>query len=167
LLTPGSATSAMLLACCSDITAQPTSVIRLPRLAEPELLALFTARAGTRAQREPGSARRIRSDGPIPIAAWAASAGYVRQNPEVAAAFQRAIVKGQTDTTDRSLVEQTVTSTTKVDPQVATLMRLGSWPTTLSLTRMRRVLDLMRTNGAVNTDIDLNAMIFRPALGGP
>jgi NitT/TauT family transport system substrate-binding protein len=76
-------------------------------------------------------------------------------------------VQGQTDTTDRSLVGQTVTSTTTVDPQVATLMRLGSWPTTLSPTRMRRVLDLMRTNGAMNTDIDLNAMIFRPSLGGP
>jgi NitT/TauT family transport system substrate-binding protein len=103
--------------------------------------------------------------GDIPIAAWAASTKFLNDNPKTAAAFQRAVKKGQADAADRGLVEQTVAVYAKVDAQTASLMHLGTWPTTLSAVRMRRVLDLMRTYGTLDKDLNPESMIFDPPAG--
>ncbi|MBP2325215.1 NitT/TauT family transport system substrate-binding protein [Kibdelosporangium banguiense] len=96
----------------------------------------------------------------VPIAAWATSAKFAQASPKTTAAFQRAIVKGQRDAADRRLVEQTVPTYAKVDKDTASLMNLGSWPTSLSAVRMQRVIDLMKKYGVLDKPIDPAAMIF-------
>ena len=85
--------------------------------------------------------------------------------PRTAAAFQRAIQKGRRDTIDRGVVEQAVMSFVKIDPQTAVLMNLGTWPTSLSATRMQRVIDLMKDYGLLNTPLAADPMIFTPPSG--
>jgi NitT/TauT family transport system substrate-binding protein len=100
----------------------------------------------------------------MPIAAWATSSKFAQENPRTAAAFQRAINKGQQEaSTDRRLVEKTVAGYAKVDEQTASLMRLGTWPTTLSPVRMRRVLDLMKSYGTLDKQLSPESMIFTGA----
>jgi NitT/TauT family transport system substrate-binding protein len=98
----------------------------------------------------------------VPIAGWATSAKFAQSSPKTTAAFQRAIVKGQRDASDRRLVEETVPSYAKVDKDVASLMNLGSWPTSLSAVRMQRVVDLMKKYGVLDKEINLESMIFTP-----
>jgi NitT/TauT family transport system substrate-binding protein len=101
----------------------------------------------------------------MPIAVWATSAKFAQEAPQTTAAFQRAIIKGQRDANDRRLVEGTVPSYAKVDKDTASLMNLGSWPTSLSAVRMQRVVDLMKKYGVLDRDINLESMIFATPAG--
>jgi NitT/TauT family transport system substrate-binding protein len=101
----------------------------------------------------------------MPVAAWATSGKFAKENPRTAAAFQRAIVKGQSDASDRGVVEGIVTNYVKVDPQTAVLMNLGSWPTTMSTARMQRVIDLMKKYGQFTATVSPDTMIFTPPAG--
>nr|WP_042191813.1 ABC transporter substrate-binding protein [Kibdelosporangium sp. MJ126-NF4]CEL20306.1 putative extracellular solute-binding protein [Kibdelosporangium sp. MJ126-NF4]CTQ97532.1 putative extracellular solute-binding protein [Kibdelosporangium sp. MJ126-NF4] len=100
----------------------------------------------------------------VPIAAWATNARFAKANPKTTAAFQRAIVKGQQDAADRTLVEQTTTAYAKVDKDTVALMNLGTWPTSMSAVRMQRVIDLMTQYGLMEKARQLNpaSLIFSP-----
>jgi NitT/TauT family transport system substrate-binding protein len=123
----------------------------------------------TQSERQAGAIPTVdAASGPtdgIPIAAWATTSKFARENPRTTAAFQRAIQKGQQDTIDRGVVEQVVTTFVKVDPQTAVLMNLGTWPTTLSATRMQRVIDLMKKYGLLTVAPAAETMIFTPSSG--
>jgi NitT/TauT family transport system substrate-binding protein len=96
----------------------------------------------------------------VPIAGWATSTKFAEANPKTVAAFQRAIVKAQQDASDRRNVEEAIPGYAKVDKDTASLMHLGTWPTTLNSVRLRRVIDLMRKYGVLDKDLDVDAMIF-------
>lgn len=97
----------------------------------------------------------------IPIAGWAANAEFVARNPKTTAAFQRAIIKGQQACAYRPDVEELVTEYAKVDKQTASLMKIGTWPTTLEPTRLQRVADLMKTYGVLTQPFDVKSLIFK------
>jgi NitT/TauT family transport system substrate-binding protein len=99
----------------------------------------------------------------IPIAGWAASARFVKDNPKTVEAFRRAIIAGQRDCVNRLEVEDLVTSYAKVDRQTASLLNTGTWPTSLVATRLQRVADLMKTYGVLTKPLDVQSMIFTPA----
>ncbi|MCE7002990.1 ABC transporter substrate-binding protein [Kibdelosporangium philippinense] len=103
----------------------------------------------------------------VPIAVWATSAKFAQEKPKTAAAFQRAIVKGQRDAANRSLVEETVTTYAKVDKDTVSLMHLGTWPTAMSPVRMQRVIDLMTQYGLMDKAKQINpeSMIFNAPQG--
>jgi NitT/TauT family transport system substrate-binding protein len=98
----------------------------------------------------------------IPIAGWAANATFVKENPRTVEAFRRAIIKGEQDCINRTDVEDLVTSFAMVDRQTASLMNLGTWPTTLEPTRLQRVADLMKTYGVLTKPLDVKSLIFVP-----
>jgi NitT/TauT family transport system substrate-binding protein len=98
----------------------------------------------------------------IPIAGWAASAAFVKENPKTAEAFRRAIIKGQRDCSNRTDVEELVTSYAKVDRQTAGLLNIGTWPAPLESTRLQREADLMTTHGLLTQSLDVKSMIFIP-----
>jgi NitT/TauT family transport system substrate-binding protein len=99
----------------------------------------------------------------IPIAGWGANAQFVKDNPKTAEAFRRAIIKGQQDCSNRADLEERVTSYAKVDKQTASLINVGTWPTTLEPIRLQRVADLMKTYNILTAPLDVKAMIFDPA----
>jgi NitT/TauT family transport system substrate-binding protein len=99
----------------------------------------------------------------LPISGFVTTQDWSKKNPKAAAAFQRAIIKAQKmSTQDRKKVEEVLPSYAKIDPQVASVITLPGFPTSLSKTRMQRVAELMSTAGLLKDKPDLNAILFQP-----
>jgi NitT/TauT family transport system substrate-binding protein len=117
----------------------------------------------SRAQRSSGQITVMdAASGPtadIPIAGYAASGKFVKENPNTVAAFQRAMAKGQRDAADRPTVEPLLVDYAKVDKETAGLVHFGEFPTTLDATRLQRVATLMRTYGLLEKDFDVKSMM--------
>ncbi|MFD7655264.1 ABC transporter substrate-binding protein [Actinosynnema sp. NPDC059797] len=117
----------------------------------------------TRAQRNSGQIPVMdAASGPtdsIPIAGYGTTGTFLRDNPRTIAAFQRALVKGQRDASDHTMVRQLLPDYAKVEPDTAALVHFGEYPTTLDTTRLQRVADLMRTYGLLADDFDVKPML--------
>lgn len=96
----------------------------------------------------------------IPVGGVGATAQFVEENPRTVAAFQRAVSRAQAEMTDRAVVEQTLPTYTQINPETASLLNLGTWPTTLDATRLQRVADLMREFGVLTAPLDVEPMIL-------
>ena len=96
----------------------------------------------------------------IPIAGVAVMAGFAAKNPRTVAAFRRAVARAQADMADRSVVEKTLPTYTKINPDTAALIALGTWPATLDRVRLQRDVDLMRQYGVLTTDLDAGRMVL-------
>lgn len=102
----------------------------------------------------------------FPIAGYATSAEFAKQNPGTVAAFQRAMAKAQLDCdTTRSEVEELLTQYVRLDKQMASLVNVGSYPNTLESARLQRVVDLMGAHGLLARPIDVRSMILGPVAG--
>src|SRR3954447_26863824 len=101
----------------------------------------------------------------IPIAGIAATAKFVQENPNTVAAFQRAMSKAQADVADRSVVEQTLPTYTKITPDTAPLLNLGTWPATIDATRLQRVADLMTQFKMIPASFDVKPLLAGTATG--
>ncbi len=95
----------------------------------------------------------------FPIAGYATTAEFAEKNPKTVAAFQRALKAAQGMAEDRSLVEETLPSYTKITAPVAKKISLGTYPTELSEERLRRVADLMAEFGYVQGDVDVAGLL--------
>ncbi|KOX18508.1 thiamine biosynthesis protein [Saccharothrix sp. NRRL B-16348] len=117
----------------------------------------------SRAQRTSGQITVLdAASGPtadIPIAGYATSGKFAKENPNTVAAFQRAMAKGQRDAADRPTVEPLLVEYAKVDKETASLVHFGEFPTTLDATRLQRVAGLMRTYGLLEKDFDVKPML--------
>lgn len=123
----------------------------------------------TRAQRMAGAVTVLdAASGPtanIPIAGYATTGKFAKENPKTLAAFQRAITKGQKDAADRPTVEPLLVEYAKVDKETASLVHFGEFPTTLDATRLQRVATLMKTYGLLQNDMDVKPMLLAPSGG--
>lgn len=119
----------------------------------------------TRAQRNSGQIAILdAASGPtsaIPIAGYGTTGKFVEENPNTVAAFQRAMARGQQDASDRATVQALLPQYAGVDRDTAKLVNLGQFPTSLDATRLQRVATLMRTYGLLQTDLDIEPMLFR------
>ncbi|MBC9713560.1 ABC transporter substrate-binding protein [Streptomyces sp. TRM66268-LWL] len=97
----------------------------------------------------------------FPIAGYATTAEFAKENPKTVAAFQRALKAAQAMADDRALVEQTLPSYTKITAPVAKEISLGTYPPELSEERLRRVADLMAEFGYVQGDVDVAGLLIR------
>lgn len=98
--------------------------------------------------------------GGIPIGGVAATAEFAQKNPNTVKAFQRALDKAQAEMADRSIVEQTLPTYSKINAETAALLNLGTWPTGLDATRLQRVADLMREFGVLTEPLDVAPLIL-------
>ncbi|MEU8123483.1 ABC transporter substrate-binding protein [Spirillospora sp. NPDC049024] len=100
----------------------------------------------------------------FPIAGYAATEKFTKENPKTVAAFQRALTKAQGMAADRKVVQDILPTYAKgIDAKVASTMSYGSYPTTLNATRIQRVADLMQQFGYVTQRIDAKQYIASPA----
>lgn len=95
----------------------------------------------------------------IPIGGLATTAGFAEKNPKTLAAFQRAVGKAQAEMTDRSIVEQTLPTYTKITADTAPLLNLGTWPATVDATHLQRVSDLMTQFGMLSQPFDVAPLL--------
>jgi NitT/TauT family transport system substrate-binding protein len=98
----------------------------------------------------------------MPIAGWVTSATLAKEMPNTIRAFQRAILKGQADAADRVEVERVLSEYLDIDALTISLVTLGTWPTTLEITRIQRVIDLMSASGQLTKPLDIRSMIIPP-----
>ncbi|MGW4412243.1 ABC transporter substrate-binding protein [Nonomuraea sp. NPDC004702] len=110
----------------------------------------------------------------FPIAGWAVSTtwasadpGQARQRADVVARFQRALSRGQQiAASDRSAVTAILPTYAHIEPAKASVIALGSFPTTLEGRRYQRVADAMLQFGYLTSGKAINAdnVIWRSPL---
>jgi NitT/TauT family transport system substrate-binding protein len=107
------------------------------------------------------------SSGPtadFPIAGYASTEKFVKENPKTVAAFQRALIKAQGECADRKVVQDILPTYAKgIDAKVASTMSYGTYPTSLNATRLQRVADVMQQFGYVDKRIDVKQFIAAPS----
>lgn len=103
----------------------------------------------------------------FPVSCWVAPGWFVQHYPKTVAAFQRAIVKAQRiAAANTPLVRRLLpTYIQGLTAQIANVMALGTFNTTLSLTRMQRVADLMEEFHELPANFDVKAMYYPPPSG--
>jgi NitT/TauT family transport system substrate-binding protein len=96
----------------------------------------------------------------FPLSGYASTRKWVQANPKTLAAFQRAMAKASSDTTnDRSKIEPILVKYAKIDEGTAKLLNLPAFVAKLDARRLQRVPDLMLQMGAITTPVDAGAMI--------
>ncbi|MBB5138254.1 NitT/TauT family transport system substrate-binding protein [Thermocatellispora tengchongensis] len=94
-----------------------------------------------------------------PVAGYAATSEFVKDNPNTVAAFQRALSKGQALAADRAQVVATIPTYTQIPAEVAAGLNIGTFPTTLNATRLQRVADAMREYGLLDAPLNVTDLI--------
>jgi NitT/TauT family transport system substrate-binding protein len=96
----------------------------------------------------------------MPIAGYATTQRFSDSAPMTVAAFQRALRRAALDAADRREVENIVPAYIPgITAQTTALMALGSYPATLSRTRLQRVADLMTEFGLLTHHLDVTPML--------
>jgi NitT/TauT family transport system substrate-binding protein len=95
----------------------------------------------------------------LPIDGYAATEGWVKQNPNTAAAFQRAIQRAAGTAGDRAEVEKVVQGYAKVDKNTAALVAPLQYPTSINPTRLQRVADLMLAQKLLEAKLDVGPFV--------
>ena len=96
----------------------------------------------------------------FPISCWATTGWFIDHYPRTVAAFQRAMMKAQQIAASnqalvRSLLPDFIRGLTS---PIANVMALGTYNTTLSLTRMERVADVMEEYGLLPANFNVKSM---------
>jgi NitT/TauT family transport system substrate-binding protein len=96
----------------------------------------------------------------LPEAGLVTTAEFAAANPNAVAAFERALARARADFDgDRTMVEQTLLAYTKIEPQQTSLLLLGVWPSTLTVTNLQRIADLMTTFGQLPERFDVTPLL--------
>lgn len=96
----------------------------------------------------------------LPIDGFGATEGWVKQHPNTAAAFQRAIQRAaETAGRDRAEVEKVITNYAKVDTKLAPIMAALQYPTSLNPKRLQRVADLMQAHDMLAARLDVEPIV--------
>ncbi|MEU9886454.1 ABC transporter substrate-binding protein [Sphaerisporangium sp. NPDC051011] len=96
----------------------------------------------------------------FPICGWVAMDDWAKKYPKTMAALQRGLLKGQQiAAADRKAVEKVLPSYTQIKPEVASVINLGTYPTTLTPARIQRVADLMLEYGYLTKKMDVTSLL--------
>jgi NitT/TauT family transport system substrate-binding protein len=98
----------------------------------------------------------------LPQSGYVCARSFAQRNPNTVRAFQSALVEAQVRALDRTALEQELTGylkTPKVDPTIASLMNIGTYPSSLRAVRPQRVADLMLEQGMLKKKINVADLI--------
>lgn len=95
----------------------------------------------------------------LPMDGYGGTEGWVKQHPNTAEAFTRAIQKAAADASNRSETEKVITGYAKVDPKFAPLMAPLQYPTSVNPTRLQRVADLMQAQGLLKAKLEVDKFV--------
>jgi NitT/TauT family transport system substrate-binding protein len=97
----------------------------------------------------------------FPVAGWGIMNTFAQRNPKTIAAFQRAIGRAQRlATTDRTTVVKTLPTYVRgIDANTASVVTLGTYPTSLNPIRLQRVADLMLRYGYLSKQVNVAPMM--------
>ena len=86
----------------------------------------------------------------LPQSGYVCAREFAERNPKTVKAFQAALVEAQVQALDRTALEREFSEylkSPKVDPTIASLMNIGTFPSSLRAVRPQRVADLMLAQG--------------------
>ncbi len=96
----------------------------------------------------------------FPIAGYAVTQTWATAYPKTAAAFTRALARGQqVAATSRAAVEQALGSALHLSKQTAAVMALGSYPLTMTTSDLQRVAVLMQDNGLLSSSVNTVTLV--------
>ncbi|GAA3844011.1 ABC transporter substrate-binding protein [Sphaerisporangium flaviroseum] len=96
----------------------------------------------------------------FPIAGWMTTVEFAKKNPKTVAAFQRAMEAAQADAArDPDLVENAIPKYTRIEANIASNIRLGTFPVSLEPIRIQRVADRMKELGYLDTPMDVTLLL--------
>lgn len=103
----------------------------------------------------------------FPQGCWGTTAAFVSKYPKTVAAFQRAMVKAvRLAASNTALVRQELPKFIKtMSPQIAKVIALPSFNTTLTLARMERVANVEIRLKALPANFDVKSMFYPPPTG--
>jgi NitT/TauT family transport system substrate-binding protein len=98
----------------------------------------------------------------LPQSGYVCARQFAQRNPNTVKAFQASLVEAQVRSLDRSALERELTEflkSPKVDPTIASLMNIGTFPSSLRAVRPQRVADLMLEQGMLKKKINVADLI--------
>ncbi|MFC6881814.1 ABC transporter substrate-binding protein [Actinomadura yumaensis] len=98
----------------------------------------------------------------MPVSGYVSTQDFASKNPKLAAAFQRAIFKAQQAASDRKKVEAVIPDYAHIKPDVASVITLPGFPSSLNATRLGRIADLMSGAGLLKQKPDMKSLLFTP-----
>ncbi|ALG11038.1 ABC transporter substrate-binding protein [Kibdelosporangium phytohabitans] len=141
-----------------EIAAMPAAMQRgdvaAAVIAEPHLTA--ATKAGMVKLMDPFSGPTAN----FPWSGWIARKEFTQANPNVVAAFKRALNKGVADTGNRDKVGAVLTKHLKIDADTYQLMTMPVFPTSVDPVRLQRVADLMYEQGEMDKHLDVRTMML-------
>ena len=101
----------------------------------------------------------------FPTACWGTNAAFVQKYPKTVAAFQRAMTKAtQVAASDSAYVRSELPKwIPTMKPQIANVITLPTYNTTLTLARMQRVASVIEGLGHLPGNFDVKSMFYPPA----
>jgi NitT/TauT family transport system substrate-binding protein len=96
----------------------------------------------------------------LPQSGYVCARSFAKRNPNTIRSFQTALRQAQVAAQDRTGIERELTGYLKVTSTVASLMKLGAYPSSLRAVRPQRVADLMLEQGMLTKKINVSDKIL-------
>jgi NitT/TauT family transport system substrate-binding protein len=97
----------------------------------------------------------------LPLDGYFAPASYARSHRAALTAFRSALMRAQADAAQPASLDAALPHSAGMGSETASLITVGSYPTTLKASSLQRVADLMSFYGALPRPLDVAQMIFR------
>lgn len=117
----------------------------------------------TRAEKEQGA--QIIADGgrgatlDFPVSSYASGGVFAQANPRTLTLFRQVLSAAQQYAGDPAVVRAALPSFSDIDATTASLIALGTYPTSLNGIRLQRVADLMHNSGALANRLDVQSLL--------
>lgn len=94
----------------------------------------------------------------LPMSGYFSLASYANTDPSAVQAFQQALDQAQSDCAQRGPVQAVLPDLTKMSAGDASLVTLGTYPTSVNVGQVQRVAGLMYDSGMINNPVNVSAL---------
>jgi NitT/TauT family transport system substrate-binding protein len=94
----------------------------------------------------------------LPMSGYFSLSSYVHENPPVVKAFQAALEQAQSECAERGPVQAVLPQLTGMSAGNASLVTLGTYPTSLNVGQVQRVATLMYDSGMIASPLNVSAL---------
>jgi NitT/TauT family transport system substrate-binding protein len=97
----------------------------------------------------------------LPLDGYFAPASYAKQHQDELAAFHAALMRAEANANQPAPLNTALTDSTGISREIASLITVGVYPTSLRVASLQRVADLMSFYGSLPRPLDVSRMVFR------
>jgi NitT/TauT family transport system substrate-binding protein len=98
----------------------------------------------------------------LPLEGYFAPASYAKQHQDALAAFHSALMRAQASANQPAPLNNALTHSMRgMTRETASLITMGAYPTSLRVSSLQRVADLMSFYGSLPRPLDVSRMVFR------